>query len=769
MISIWEKIGVISLAIIVIMIPLSLIVHKPANSVQQNEAKFVGGKECISCHKQEYDLWKNSNHDNSMDVATEASVLGDFNNLEVELNGTKHKFYKRNGKFFAYTKGVGGKMAEFEITHTFGVRPLQQYLVPFERGKYQCLPIAWDSNKKKWFDMAAMVYSRDDLKSDSWLYWTNQSQNWNGMCAECHSTNLKKNYNLESDSFNTTWSDIDVNCEACHGPGSDHLEWANQPAGARDMEGSLGLVIQTSKTTSRQFIEACAPCHSRRTSFAPNVHNDENYYNNHRPQNISPPLYYSDGQILDEVYEIASFTQSKMYMNDVKCSDCHDSHSLKFKFEGNGLCTQCHRAEEFDTYQHHFHKYKNEVGTSVLNKFGETVPVGDGALCINCHMPGKYYMGIDWRRDHSLRIPRPDLSIKYNTPNACNDCHADKSFQWSEDYIKKYYGERKKTTYSTVLADSYLRKDGADVDLIKLIKSDLYPEIVRATALSYLSFYETDQSKKLIEEMLNNQEPLIRERAIDAFYSQDDQVIVKVISPLLNDPVKMVRISAASKLSHIGKNYFSDKQYKVFSKVLDEYLSTLMYTADFPAGKYNLANYFFEKQDFVKAEKLFIASIKGDSYFYPAKSNLALMYYNQGRLDDAESLYKDLIENHNEYVDGYYQLGLLYAEQKRFNESAAMLEKAALQTNFNPRIYYNLGIIYQYLNDANKAEAALLKANVLLKDDFDVKYALADFYIKKEDFTLALRFVKEIREKFPSNPTAAELENYINQKVKNGF
>ncbi len=765
-ISIWKKVGIVSTAVIVIMIPLSLFIHNPSDSFQKREAKFVGGKECISCHQREYKLWKGSDHDRAMMIANDSTVLGDFKNVEVELNGTKHKFYKRDGKFFVYTKGINGKMTEFQITHTFGVRPLQQYLIPFDRGKYQCLPIAWDTEKKRWFDMAGMVYSQNELTPDSWFYWTNQSQNWNGMCAECHSTNLQKNYDLEKDSFNTTWSDINVNCEACHGPGSEHLDWAKLPEGARDTNGDMGLVLKTSGTTSKQYIEACAPCHSRRTSFGPNNHTDAEYYNNHRPQNISPPLYYSDGQILDEVYVFASFTQSKMYMNDVKCNDCHDSHSIKFKFEGNALCTQCHRAEEFDTYQHHFHKYANEKGEPVKNKFGEMIPVGEGALCKTCHMPGNYYMGVDFRRDHSFRIPRPDLSIKYNVPNACNDCHADKSFQWSEDWIKKYYGERKKFTYGIVLSDGYLRKDGADTSLIRLIKSDLYPEIVRATAISYLSAYDNAESKKTILEMLNNPEPIIRERAIDAFNTQDNAELVKVISPLLNDPIKMVRISAANKLSGLEKNYFSDAQFQSLNKVLEEYFSSLMYLSDFPSGKYNLANYYFKKQDFVKAEKLYEASIKGDKFFYPAKSNLALLYYNQGKLNEAERLYLDMIKNHKEYTDGYYQLGLLYAEQKRYNEAAAMLEKATLAENANPRLYYNLGILYQYLNNPAKAESSLLKAFSLLPNEFDVLYALADFYIKREKYQSALKYAEELKIYFPSNPAGAQLLNFINDQLK---
>jgi tetratricopeptide (TPR) repeat protein len=743
------------------MIPLSQLMHGSPAPLPNKQPAFVGGKECSGCHKREYDLWKNSNHDKAMEVASDHSVLGNFNDVEVEWNGNKHRFYKRDGKFFVYTAGVAGKMSEFQITHTFGVRPLQQYLVPFGKGKYQCLPIAWDTIKKRWFDMAGMVYRAEDLKPDSWFYWTNQAQNWNGMCAECHSTNLQKNYYPEADSFKTTWSDIDVNCEACHGPGANHLEWANLPEGARDHDGSMGLVLRTSGTTSKQYIQSCAPCHSRRTSFGPNNHTENEYYNNYRPQNISPPLYYADGQILDEVYAFASFTQSKMYMNEVNCSDCHDSHSLKFRFEGNALCTQCHRAEEFDTFQHHFHKYENEAGEPVINKFAESTAVGEGVRCVNCHMPGKYYMGIDFRRDHSLRIPRPDLSLNYDTPNACNDCHADKSFQWSENYLRKYFGERKKPAYASVLADGFLQKAGADTSLIKLIRSELYPEIVRATAIQYLSAYENPAACAAIREMLGNPEPIIRERALDGFHAGNAQELVKVLFPLLQDPVRMVRISAAANLSTLPGENFTADQFKILTTVLEEYLNTLLYTSDFPSGKYNLGNYYANRGDYVRAEKYYDAAIQADRSFYPAKLNLALLCYNISDLEKAETLFLDLINNHPEVSEGNYYLGLLYAEQKKYKEAAEILEQATVRRGVNPRIYYNLGLIYQYLGIPGKAESSLLKAYSLSPDEFDVLYALADFYIKKQDYTNAEKYAQLMMIKHPANPAGEQLLNYL--------
>ena len=759
--DIWKKVGLISTTIIVLMVPISLLVHKTPSSYIKKQAEFVGGKECISCHQREYDLWKGSDHDNAMAVANDSTVLGDFNNVEVEFRGKKHKFYKRDGKFFVYTEGISGEMQELQVSYTFGVTPLQQYLISFENGKYQCLPIAWDTDKKRWFDMAGMVYSEEDLKPTSWFYWTNQSQNWNGMCAECHSTNLQKNYNLENDSYNTTWSDINVNCEACHGPGSEHLDWAKLPEGSRSYDGNLGLVLNTRNTTSKQYIEACAPCHSRRTSLGAEDHRSNDFYNNYRPQLITPHLYFSDGQILDEDYVFASFTQSKMYMHDVRCNDCHDSHSLKLKFDGNLLCTQCHRAEEYDTYQHHFHKYANENGEPVKNKFGDIVPVGEGALCKSCHMPARYYMGIDYRSDHSFRIPRPDHSIMYDVPNTCNDCHADKNYQWSENYIKQYYGERKKFNYGSVLSEGYLQKEGADTSLMHLIKNDLYPEILRATAIQYLNAYPNMTTWEVIKSMLDNPEPIVREAAVNSFNANNIEDFVNTLSPILNDPIKIVRFAAANRLFELDKDYFTDSLYSKITEVMDEYISSVMYTSDFPSGRYNLANYFSRKGDLVKAQKFYNDAIRMDNQFYPAKSNLALLYYNQGNLQKAEQLFLDLIKNNKEYTEGYYYLGLLYAEQKKYTGAADYLEKALQQKNPNPRVFYNLGLVYQQLNENNKAENILLTGNEITPNNFDLIFALSDFYFKQKNFSKALEYATELKTKFPSRPEGQGMINYI--------
>jgi len=378
----WKITGLIATLVIVLSIPAYLLkvkyTCKPADT--KPVATFVGADKCRECHKHEYEKWRGSHHDKAMDMATEESVLGDFNNSVFEYSGIKSRFYRKNEKFYVYTRGPKGEMGDFEITHTFGCYPLQQYLVPFPGGRLQCLPIAWNVKEKKWYHL----YPDEPLDPADWLYWTNAGLNWNGMCAECHSTNLKKNYDPKTDTYETTWSEIDVSCEACHGPGSLHVKWAEAPEMVRTATDNYGLVVKTSGVTSQQQVELCAPCHSRRMSLGDNAHDIKNLLNYGVPQLLSPGMYFSDGQIIEEVYVYASFVQSKMYDRDVRCNDCHDVHSVKRIKQGNQLCLQCHRADIYDTKTHHFHKKKTPRPTISTRRKEKKGNPSDPATAKSC-------------------------------------------------------------------------------------------------------------------------------------------------------------------------------------------------------------------------------------------------------------------------------------------------------------------------------------------------------------------------------------------------
>jgi Tfp pilus assembly protein PilF len=745
----WKITGLIATLVIILSIPAYLLkeTYFSRPSAPGPVTTFAGSKKCMDCHKAEYDKWQNSHHDRAMEVADEETVLGDFNNAVVEFHGVTSRFYRKDNKYFVHTHGPAGEMGEFEITHTFGWYPLQQYLVPFPGGRLQCLPIAWDVKKKKWYHL----YPDAPIDPKDWLYWTNAGQNWNGMCAECHSTNLKKNYDIESDSYQTTWSEIDVSCEACHGPGSRHVEWAELPDMARPQSANYELVVKAKGMNSREQVELCAPCHSRRAILGDYTHAEPDLLDSMLPSLLTPELYFADGQILDEVYVYGSFTQSKMYSRNVRCSDCHDVHSIKRVKEGNGLCLQCHRASVYDTKAHHFHKNKGEKGEPIKSADGKILfEVGSGAECVQCHMPERPYMVIDYRADHNFRLPRPDLSIKLGTPNACNRCHVDKTDQWSNEYITKWYGPGRRAHYGTIIDEGRKGSAQAHKDLIKLASDPLYPVIVRSTALSLLAAYPGKESSFAYELALMDDEALIRRTAVDYVNVSDTKRQTALLAAMLYDPVKAVRIEAARRMTEIADPPLDSRQKEVFQASLEEYQESMEYSADFAFGRYNLGNLYAALRQPEKAIKSYKAAIKIDNLFYPAKVNLAMLYNQRGKNDKAEILLREIAASHPEMYEVLYSLGLLLAEEEKYTEAAHYLKQAAAGMPDRARVHYNLGLLLQHLKKDSDAESSLLKAQKLEPDNFDYLYALADFYLKRRKLIKAKRLAKEMVARHPN-------------------
>ena len=475
--------------------------------------------------------------------------------------------------------------------------------------------------------------------------------------------------------------------------------------------------------------------------------------------------YYPDGQVLEEDYVYGSFIQSKMYDNDVQCNDCHDVHSGKLKFEGNALCTQCHRADIYDTKEHHFHKYKGEQGKPIILK-DKKVEVGEGALCVNCHMPGQYYMGVDYRPDHSIRIPRPDLSISIKVPNACNQCHEDKSAKWANDYITKWYGIKRKSHYGTTFAAARESDPKAEKELIQIAKDELFPLNVRATAISFMNRYNSDEIRKTIKWALDDPEPIMRETALRVYSSANIDEFKKDVLKLLNDPVKAVRAEAAIRVSEIPAEQIPDNYKDAFNKALTEYKEMNLYMADFPSGRMNLGIMYANQHELVEAAKQYEEALKIDSLFYPVKMNLAITYNQLGKNDEAETLLRDLIKNQPNLSESYYYLGLLLAEKKEYGEAITYMQKASKLMPERSRINYNTGLMLQYLGRNKEAETELLKALDKDPNNFDFLYALADHYIKTGQPQKALKIGEKLKLLYPDNQMGSNIINYINNLNK---
>lgn len=683
-----------------------------SNSVQP--LQYVGTDTCSSCHAQQHSAWQGSHHDLAMQLASRETVLGNFGTDNDQASftyaGITSHFFTRDGKYFINTDGPDGKLADYQIKYTFGVTPLQQYLVEFPGGRLQAFGIAWDSRAKtsggqRWFHL----YPEQNLKAGDPLHWTSIDQNWNYQCADCHSTNLQKNYDAASKTFNTQWSDLNVGCEACHGPASNHLAWAKHEPGSEQFSGAgkgLGKILderrgvswlseletgnahRSQPRTSVKEIETCATCHSRRGQTSDSFVHGQRLADNYRPALLDDGLYWPDGQQRDEVFNHGSFLQSKMFAKGVTCSDCHEPHSLKLRAEGNAVCAQCHLPTKYDTAKHSFH------------------PQGSaGAQCVSCHMPTTTYMQVDPRNDHSLRIPRPDLSVTLGTPNACNSCHSDKQPQWAADKIRQWYPQPNPGLqhYAQAFSAASQGLPGADAALLSVISDTTQPAIARASAYSRLSASRDQMTFSSLVDGLYDDNEAVRQAAVDAVARIAPNMSAQALPPLLADPVRGVRMAAARALAGANESQLKPAQRSAFKLALDEYIAAQLFNADRPEPLTNLGALYAERGDASQAEAYFRQALALDP-FTPAVVNLANLYQEQGQEPGAERVLREGLIRAPQEPTLHHTLGLALARQQRLPEAVTELALASQLAPEHLRYRYVYAVA---LNSSGQADAAI--------------------------------------------------------------
>lgn len=695
-------------------------------------AQLVTNAQCLGCHQPQASAWAASHHAQAMAPATAETVRGNFDDARFSHQGVSSRFFKRDGKFYVHTDGPDGKLGDFQIKYTFGVAPLQQYLIETEGGRLQPLQIAWNTQAKKWFHLLP----HEKAPPGDVLHWSGRYQTANTMCIGCHTTGFDKRYDAQSDRFDSHWAEVNVSCQSCHGPGSRHVASPEQPGQLADLK------------TPRAQVEVCAACHSRRSELSAMPVPGQPHLDHYLPSLLREGLYHADGQQLDEVFVVGSYRQSKMYRMGVSCTNCHDPHSAKPKLQGNALCLQCHEAKAnpafpiaagaYDTPQHTHHA----AGSP-------------GAQCTACHMPAKNYMIVQPRPDHSLRIPRPDLSVKLGTPNACNQCHADRSAQWAADTVTRWFGTPKRPPhYGEVFAAARRGAPEAAPSLTALVADAGQPAIVRATALEHL------RGAAGVNERITaarDADAEVRAAAAASLEDVEPSLRVPTLAPLLRDPVRAVRIAAARSLASLPHQQFDAATRSAFDAALAEYVAAQKVALDMPGPNLNLGALYARTGRAAEAEDAYRAALTIDPDFTPARANLAQLYAERGRLPEAEQVLREGLQRQPGIGELQYSLGLLLAEQQRLPEAAAALEQAAKLLPQRARVHFNLGLARQTLGQPKPAEAALRKARELDPNDPAYAYALAVFYAQHGRRADALREAQALMQLQPGSPQAAQL------------
>ncbi len=677
------------------------------------------------------------------------------------------RLFQRDGKFWVTTDGPDGRPGTYQVKYVFGVRPLQQYLVELDRGRIQCLPVAWDTERRRWFHL----YPAERILWDDPLHWTRPLQNWNYMCAECHTTNLKRNYDLKTDTYHTTFSEIDVSCETCHGPGSLHVELAQQWGIFWDRRYGYGLP-PSGGADSRLDVDACAPCHARRRVIYPDFQPGERFLDHYQPELLDGRLYYPDGQILDEDYVYGSFIQSKMYAKGVRCTDCHDAHTARVKYADpkgpwsqpidNRLCTDCHMgthpAGEYDTPTHHHHPDASQPGTR----------------CVECHMPETSYMVVDPRRDHSFRNPRPDLTQRLGVPNACNLCHHDRgkgeTAEWAEAQLRTWYGPRDEPPhFAPAIAAGRQGRPEAEAALAAVARREGFSAMARASAIMLLGRYSGSVARRAVSEGLRDAEGLVRAAAVHSLEGLPPDEVQRRAAPLLHDPVRAVRMEAARQLSATPIQRLRPGDRTAFDNALKEYLTGLRSLDDQPGAHLSMGVVSANLGRIDQAEAEYRTALRIDPEFVPAMVNLAMLCDQAGRKAEAAELFRGVIQIEPELAEPHYSLGLLLAENPdRMDEAAQHLAEAVRLRPEAPRMRYNYGLALQHLGQRDAAAGELEAAYRLEPEVPDYLYALAVLYSQQQRWSRALACAEELVRRFPGVPAFQGLLLGIRQEADGG-
>ncbi|QEY74864.1 tetratricopeptide repeat protein [Pseudomonas denitrificans (nom. rej.)] len=728
----------------------------PTPAVQT--ATLVDEATCSGCHQPQIKDWQGSHHQQAMKPATEGNVLGDFANVTFKGETETSRFFRKDGEYWVNTPGADGKPADFKVAYTFGFEPLQQYLLAYPGGRLQALGVAWDSRKHQWFQL--MPGQRIDFKDE--LHWTRPAQNANFMCVECHTTGFKRNYDAKTDSFASHWNSLGVGCQACHGPASKHLEWAQKPDG----NAARGFDVPLQNASQSTIVETCARCHARRAPLGDGYQNNHRFMDDYLPSTLTRELYEIDGKIKDEVFEWGSFTQSKMFAKGVQCTDCHNPHSGELKAPGNGVCLQCHntagkavrpqidgkglQAKNYDSPEHTHHQ-----------------PGTPGAQCTSCHMPGRYYMVNDYRHDHGFTLPNPAHARHIGAPDACLACHKDTPAKKISDQFRQWYASELPAKanassnpvprYDDTLWKARNGKPGASRALHLLLADASLPAIRRATLIAELPSYPSQRSLELAALALKDADPQVRTAAINVLLPlangpQQAMVLPTLLAPLLSDPIRAVRIAAAWQLAQLPPQARSGLD-AALDKGLGEYEAVQNDLSERAEANLNLAMLYQRTNRPEKVEPALRAAIARNPAFLPATVTLIQWLEANGRQADARQLLDEALRQNPASGLLHHVNGLALIRQGQRPQALKELREAVRLAPDDDQLRYVLAIA---LHDSGDADGASHELEILLQKhpaNRAARLVLLDYLRESGQFQKVQQLTAELEQQNPDDPS----------------
>lgn len=726
---------------------------------------YGGSASCRECHEEAFAAWSGSHHALAERPPAAATEDPAFVPTRTFKHGTQQTTLRKNGqRYEVITDGLHGTNQVFPVERILAENPLRQMLVEFPGNRLQVTEAAWDPRSNEWFN----VYGEEDRKPGEWGQWTGRGMNWNSMCAICHNTRVRKNYDAATDSYHTTMVENGVGCESCHGPMKDHNEWqaANRNKGLKDP--TLRII------TREEMFDTCAACHSRRAEITGDNKPGDRYFDHHMLTITDDSnIFYPDNQNWDEDYEVTALMGSRMFHKGVRCMDCHNSHTMKTRLPSNYLCLSCHgpgatNAPAINPVTHSHHKAFGYDTNGVLtnpdiNAYASAYQSAQlketGGECVNCHMPQTPYMVRHWRHDHGFTIPDPLLTKQFNIPNACNRCHTDKSTDWSLEYVEKWYGDKMNRPYREhgQLVARARRGDAATREpLVKMLETDemFYWQAVAATLLQRWTS-EPSVTAALLRS-LQNTNPLVRQMVVQALgpVAQNDGEIATALEAKLNDPSRNVRVEAARQLAAtLDTNSLAGK----------DYLGFLNHIADQPLGQLQAGTFHFQRGDTTNALPYFKRATEWDPFSAGIHHEYAIALSQLGHMPEAVKELEAAVRLQPNEAEFHYKLALALNETGDATRMMSELETAVKCDPHHARAWYNLGLARSARGDNNGAIEALTRGETAEPNDPRIPYARATILVRTGNILEARTAARRALELQPNFSAAASLLQQLGQ------
>ena len=727
-----------------------------------SKASFVGSDRCLECHPDEGERHRGSHHDLSLQRPTAESVLGDWSGAHFETDHLKATFRREADRFFVDLDEPGVEARKLPVVYTFGIEPIQQVLLEGDRGRLQAFTVAWHQTGEARSDGHWFSLQPDEVAPPGdELHWAGPHYTWNRSCARCHSTGFERRYDPASDAYASHFAEEDVSCEACHGPGSLHVAAAGNDAESlapsippyglevdvRGQPTSHWVLTEDSPTAiPRSHVRrdsqllTCARCHSRRSEISPEVPAGQPYLDGFLPALLEEGLYFADGQIQDEVFVHGSFLQSKMHAKGVTCTDCHDAHTTRTLTTGNGLCYRCHKPDVFDVPSHHHH------------------PVGSpGAECVACHMPERTYMGFDSRRDHSLRVPRPDLSPLLESPNACNGCHDDESPGWAAKNMDSWYGLGwRKPHYGSAIHAGREHAMGASNKLVATIVDADTPPIAKGTALFLLAMNDGSAFLHQLKKGMPKDD-LVALGAAQALAFVDPGEVAQKWVALARHERRAVRFECARTTLEAPLDGLSNHQEMAIRAARSEFEAQLMARQDDAAALMGVAELERTRGRLDAAANWLELVVKREPWREAAWVNLSNVAFEQSDETRTLEVLDDGLRRLPNAAALHHARGLSLIRQNRRIEARAALLRAHELAPMDARYGYVYGVSLIGAGDRDAGLQVLRVVHARVPGDRDTLRALLSYALEERDRPAARTYATKLLKLQPGDQRLLKL------------